>query len=85
MISDRKCQCTVTVFEQDFALEDAIGSHACSLEAITCVTNGLFLLGCHYLNVSSFLRPRNTEGTGTGCFQYPNHELCHYINDVTQH
>jgi hypothetical protein len=28
---------TVRVFEQDFALEDAIGSHACSLEALACV------------------------------------------------
>jgi hypothetical protein len=28
---------TVRVFEHDFALEDAIGSHACSLEALTCV------------------------------------------------
>jgi hypothetical protein len=28
---------TVRVFKQDFALEDAIGSHACSLEALTCV------------------------------------------------
>jgi hypothetical protein len=28
---------TVRVFEQDFALEDDIGSHACSLEARTCV------------------------------------------------
>jgi hypothetical protein len=29
--------CTVRVFRQDFALEDAIGSHACSLEALPCV------------------------------------------------
>jgi hypothetical protein len=29
--------CTVPVFRRDFALEDAIGSHACSLEALTCV------------------------------------------------
>ena len=28
---------TVRVFRQKFALEDAIGSHACSLEALTCV------------------------------------------------
>jgi hypothetical protein len=28
-------------FEQDFALEDAIGSHACSLEASMRVTNGM--------------------------------------------
>jgi hypothetical protein len=27
----------VRVFGQDFALEDAIGSHACSLEALACV------------------------------------------------
>jgi hypothetical protein len=28
---------TVCVFEQDFVLEDAIGSHACSLEDLPCV------------------------------------------------
>jgi hypothetical protein len=28
---------TVRVFGQSFSLEDAIGSHACSLEALTCV------------------------------------------------
>jgi hypothetical protein len=27
----------VCVFEQNFALKDAIGSHACSLEALPCV------------------------------------------------
>jgi hypothetical protein len=32
---------TVRVFRQKFTLEDAIGSHACSLEANTCVTNGI--------------------------------------------
>jgi hypothetical protein len=37
--------CTVLVFRQDFALEDAIGSHACSLEANMCVTNSI-PLGC---------------------------------------
>jgi SpoVK/Ycf46/Vps4 family AAA+-type ATPase len=31
----------VRVFEQDFALEDAIGSHACSLDANMRVTNGI--------------------------------------------
>jgi hypothetical protein len=29
--------CTVRVFRQESTLEDAIGSHACSLEALTCV------------------------------------------------
>jgi hypothetical protein len=32
---------TVRVFRQKFTLEDAIGSHACSLEANTRVTNGI--------------------------------------------
>jgi hypothetical protein len=35
----------VRVFRQKFTLEDAIGSHACSLEANTRVTNGI-PLGC---------------------------------------
>jgi hypothetical protein len=29
--------CTVRVCRQEFTLEDAIGSHACSLEALPCV------------------------------------------------
>jgi hypothetical protein len=29
--------CTVRVFRQKFPLEDAIGSHACSLDALPCV------------------------------------------------
>jgi hypothetical protein len=28
---------TVHVFRQNFSLKDAIGSHACSLEALACV------------------------------------------------
>ena len=32
---------TVRVFRHKFTLEDAIGSHACSLEANTRVTNGI--------------------------------------------
>jgi hypothetical protein len=34
-----KCRCQRYGARQDFALEDAIGSHACSLEASTPVTN----------------------------------------------
>jgi hypothetical protein len=33
--------CTVRVFRQKFTIEDAIGSHACSLEANTRVSNGI--------------------------------------------
>jgi xanthine dehydrogenase molybdopterin-binding subunit B len=40
------CDCSVVrVFRQTFTLEDAIGSHACSLEANRRMTNGI-LLGC---------------------------------------
>jgi hypothetical protein len=39
---------TVRVFRQKFALEDAIGSHTCSLEANMRVTNGIHL-GCPLL------------------------------------
>ena len=35
-------------FRQKFTLEDAIGPHACSLEASRCVTNGI-PLGCSLL------------------------------------
>jgi hypothetical protein len=33
--------CTVRGFRQKFTLEDAIGSHACSFEANSRVTNGI--------------------------------------------
>jgi hypothetical protein len=36
-------ECTVRVFRQKFPLEDAIGSHACSLDADMRVTNGISL------------------------------------------
>jgi hypothetical protein len=54
--------CTVRVFRQKVTLEDAIGSHACSLVASRRVTNGI-PLGCpHFLPVGTVkLRP-NTEG-----------------------
>jgi hypothetical protein len=38
------------VFRQKFTLEDAIGSHACSLEALTCVWSMAFLSGIHFFN-----------------------------------
>jgi hypothetical protein len=41
-------ECTVLVFRQKWTLEDAIGSHACSLEASERVTNGTHL-GCSLL------------------------------------
>jgi hypothetical protein len=41
--------CTVRVFRQKFTLEDAVGSHACSLEALPCVCPMAFLSGVHYL------------------------------------
>ena len=40
---------TVRVFEQNVALEDAIGPHACSLEALACVCPMTFLSGVHLL------------------------------------
>jgi hypothetical protein len=52
----------VRVFRQKFALEDSIGSHACSLEAKMRVTNGiplrspLALIVCHHKSC------RNAEG-----------------------
>jgi hypothetical protein len=34
-------------FRQRFTLEDAVGSHACSLEALACVQPMAFLSGAH--------------------------------------
>jgi hypothetical protein len=44
---------TVRVFRQKFTLEDAIGSHACSLEANTRVTNGIPLGSSPLLRVDT--------------------------------
>jgi hypothetical protein len=41
------CGRTVRVFRQNFTLDDAIGSHACSLEALPCVWLMAFLSGAH--------------------------------------
>jgi hypothetical protein len=41
----------VRVFRQKFTLEDAIGSHACSLEASRRVTNGILLGSSLFLPV----------------------------------
>jgi hypothetical protein len=40
--------CTVRVFRLEFTLEDAIGSHACSLEALAGVRPMAFLSGVHF-------------------------------------
>jgi hypothetical protein len=53
---------TVRVFRQKFTLDDAIGSHACSLQAIRCVTNGI-PLGCPLLTGSHCKFRPNTEGS----------------------
>jgi ankyrin repeat protein len=55
---------TVHVFRQKFALEDAIGSHACSLEANMRVTNGIplggpLLLPVDTVNCVQTLKARN--------------------------
>jgi hypothetical protein len=59
---------TALVFEQNFALEDAIGSHTCSLEASKRVTNRIFLECPLPLTVHTFydvttLKARPLEST----------------------
>ena len=44
---------TVRVFRHSFALEDAIGSHVCLLEALPCVWSMAFLSGDHTLTVAT--------------------------------
>jgi hypothetical protein len=57
----------VRIFRQKFTLEDAIGSHACSLETNTRVTNGI-PLGCslflpvHTVNCVQTLKARKDLG-----------------------
>jgi len=59
------------VLRQDFVLEDAIGSQACSLEANMRASNGIPLelsLSCQL----TLLQPDT------------DHELCHHTDDVTE-
>jgi hypothetical protein len=60
---------TVRVFRQKFTLEDAIGSHACSLDANMLVTNGIplgssLLLPVHTVNCVQTLKARQRAKTG---------------------
>jgi hypothetical protein len=60
--------CTVRVFRQKFTLEDAIGSHACSLEANTRVTNGIplgspLLVPVHTVTCVQTLKVRCSDGS----------------------
>jgi hypothetical protein len=76
--------CTVRVFRQQFTLEDAIGSHTCSLEALAGVCGKLHssrvftpLIGWHCKS-----HP-NTEGTDCNncgkCLPPLHHGFCHYV------
>jgi hypothetical protein len=59
----------VRVFQQKFTLEDAIGSHACSLEANTRVTNGI-PLGCSLLlpvDTVNFVQTLKARRSRPGC------------------
>jgi hypothetical protein len=73
--------CTVPIFRQKFALEDAIGSHACSLEANMCVTNGIplgspLLLPAGIVNHVTPLKVLATR-PNSGRWLSANHKLCH--------
>jgi hypothetical protein len=58
---------TVRFFRQKSTLEDGIGSHACSLEALPCVWSRAFLSGVHFLTGSHCkLRPNTEVADNTG-------------------
>jgi hypothetical protein len=62
--------CTVRVFRQNLALEDAIGSHACSLQANMLVTNNFSswtftLLPVDTVNCAATLKARNHRSCWT--------------------
>jgi hypothetical protein len=69
--------CTVRVFRQIFPLEDAIRSHACSLEASRRVPNGI-PLGSPLLLPFHHKLCRNAEGSGT-----TNGYNCDTCKDIT--
>jgi hypothetical protein len=71
---DRDCGGTVRVFRQKFTFEDAIGSHACSLEANTRVTNGIpfgssLLLPVDTVNCIQTLKASVTKGVAVQVFE----------------
>jgi hypothetical protein len=55
--------CMLLVFRRIGALDDAIGSHACSLEATSCVRPMTFLSGVHFLTGWHCKFRPNTAGT----------------------
>jgi hypothetical protein len=72
----------VRVFRQKFTLEDAIGSHACSLQANMRVTNGIplgssLLLPVHTAICVQTLKALRARGVPTHVHEYPedNHSL----------
>jgi subtilisin family serine protease len=70
-------------FRQEFTLEDAIGSHACSFEASRCVTNGI-PLGCplflpvHTVNCVQTLKVSSSDNTDARSY-FSNFGLCSNI------
>jgi hypothetical protein len=57
---------TVRVFRQKFTLEDAIGSHACSLEANMRVINGIPLGSSPLLPVGTVISVQTLKAPGSG-------------------
>jgi hypothetical protein len=67
--------CTVRVFRQKFTLEDAIGSHACSLQANMRVTNGIPLGSSLLLPVGTVISVQTLKARLGNRFYCHRHHL----------
>jgi hypothetical protein len=80
-----ECLCGAR-FELNLPLEDAIRSHACSLHARMCATNGIPLecpLPCRL--TLQILSNHWKAQPFCNSPRYPNHKLCRRTDDATQH
>jgi hypothetical protein len=60
------CDCSLLVCRHDFALEDAVGSYACSLEALACVLQTAFFSGVHCRLPVDTKHPVQTQKVSSG-------------------
>jgi hypothetical protein len=73
-IHEYETEGTVRVFREEFTLDDAVGSHACSLEASRHVTNGIPLGVSLLLPAAHCKLCPNTEGISGSDISYQDNQ-----------
>jgi hypothetical protein len=75
---------TVLVFERKLILEDAIGSHACSPTALTCMCSIYFILGVHSLPAGTVNSVQTLKVFEQQTLQRTNHDLFSHSVECTE-